>query len=403
MPHLGIVKGPDIVVESPGTACALFKLDPVIGAEADAQSIEHRDELKGSQNAKGGQQKEIPQPGFLNLAQAAPGEKRGALALAAVGAQMDWMLLNVAENRGWIAHAQRIINSAACPPGLVSLRRALGEEHTSSELLSLGAPLNLGKRLKSIDPNLVVELLLPDTPDARRDELAAHLVSERKRVEQLERDVYERVMSEVDGLRSGPGVLIYPVESPDDDLAELEGPLASKLTYATGRPTLALRHYPDLVAFSGRAAGTFSFASFISDAGLRRVVMNMGGHAKAMGGAFKPERLDDFIAAVRVWEKSTQDQAIWADTTEPGVPAYSLTELSPQIAYMLACGLGPFGHHFRRPAYRATWPVRDGCVYSQDVIVHTNVALPDGTHQVTFTFDEAQCNGELVGINVLSV
>ncbi len=44
------------------------------------------------------------------------GHDDGALALAAVGAQMDWMPLNVAENRGWIAHAQRIINAAAYPP-----------------------------------------------------------------------------------------------------------------------------------------------------------------------------------------------------------------------------------------------------------------------------------------------
>ena len=40
------------------------------------------------------------------------------LALAAVGAQMDWMPLNVAENRGWIAHAQRIVNSPRARRGL---------------------------------------------------------------------------------------------------------------------------------------------------------------------------------------------------------------------------------------------------------------------------------------------
>ena len=81
------------------------------------------------------------------------------------------------------------------------------------------------------------------------------------------------------------------------------------------------------------------------------------------------------------------------------MPAHPPTELSPQIAYALARGLGPFGHRFRRPAYRATLAVRDGCVYSQEAIVRANVALPDGTHQVTFTFDEAQCDGESAGIN----
>jgi single-stranded-DNA-specific exonuclease len=330
------------------------------------------------------------------------GHDEWGLALAAVGAQMDWMPLDVAENRGWVAHAQQMINSDQCPAGLASIRRALGEDYTSSELLTVGSPLNLGKRLKRIDPNLIVELLLPNTPGARRDEIAAHLVAQRKRVEQMERSTHERALSDAERLRDERGLLIYTVESPDDDLAELEGPLANKLTYATGRPTLTLRHTPDLIAFSGRAAGTFSFASFISDAGLRRVVNNMGGHAKAMGGAFKPDRLDDFIAAARAWEKSTQGQDIWADTTEAPAPPHNLAQLSPQIAVTLARALGPFGHRFRRPMYETVVQVRDGRATSGTALVETNLPLPDGTHRVTFTFDEAQCNGDGIGIAIQS-
>ena len=320
------------------------------------------------------------------------------LAIAAVGAQMDWMPLDVAENRGWIARAQQIINSHACPPGLAAIRRALGEDYTSSELDTLGAPLNLGKRLKSVDPNLVVELLLPDTPTSRRDQLAAYLVSERKRVEQMERSAHERALSDANKLRHERGMLIYTVESPDDDLAELEGPLANKLTYATGQPVLALRRYPNVIAFSGRAAGTFSFASFIGDAGLRRIVLNMGGHAKAMGGALKPDRLDDFLAAVRGWEKRTQGQEIWSNTAESPMPPHTLTELTPQIAYLLARQLGPFGHRFRRPAYRATLQVRQGVAYSGENMVSADIALLEGAHQVTFTFYEAYCDGERIGL-----
>lgn len=329
------------------------------------------------------------------------GHDDGGLALAAIGAQMDWMPLDIAENRGWVARAQQIIHSPACPPGLAAIRRALGEDYVSSELLSIGAPLNLGKRLKSIDTNLVVELLLPDTPDARRDELAAHLVSERKRVEQLERGVYERVMSEADDLRSGPGVLIYTVESPDDDLAELEGPLASKLTYATGRPTLTLRRYPNLIAFSGRAAGTFSFASFIGDAGLWRVVINMGGHARAIGGSFMPNRLDDFTAAVQAWARSTQGQEIWSNTVEPRVSPHDLAELSPQVAFTLARTLGPFGRHFRRPEYQTTVQVRQGITYSGRTVVHVDTPLVDGKHRLTFIFDEALCDGKRIGVTMV--
>ena len=323
------------------------------------------------------------------------------LAIAAVGAQMDWMPLNVAENRAWVAHAQRVVNSPACPPGLAAVRRALSEEYTSSELFSVAAPLNVGKRLKSIDPNLVAELLLPDTSDARRDEIAAHLVAERRRVEQIERGAYERAMLDAERLRGERGMLIYPVISPDEDLAELEGPLASKLTFATGRPTLTLRYYQDLIAFSGRAAGTFSFASFIGDAGLRQVVMNMGGHAKAMGGAFKPDRLDEFIAAVRAWEQATQGQDIWADTTEPPVRPLELPELSPAIAHTLARTLGPFGHRFRRPAYQTTLNVQQGCAFSGTHLVQSDTPLSEGAHQVVFTFDETQCDGESIGIQVL--
>jgi single-stranded DNA-specific DHH superfamily exonuclease len=156
-----------------------------------------------------------------------------------------------------------------------------------------------------------------------------------------------------------------------------------------------------LVAFSGRGAGTFSFASFISDPGLRNVVINMGGHAKAMGGAFKPDRLDDFIAAVRAWEQSTQGQSIWADTTEPPPAPHDLAELAPELAFTLARALGPFGHHFRRPAHRTTLRLHDGRAYSRDTPVHANVPLPGGPQTVTFTFDEARCDGEQVGINVL--
>jgi single-stranded-DNA-specific exonuclease len=47
----------------------------------------------------------------------------GGLAIAAVGAQMDWMPLDVAENRGWIAHAQQVINSPACQGGLALRHR----------------------------------------------------------------------------------------------------------------------------------------------------------------------------------------------------------------------------------------------------------------------------------------
>jgi len=322
------------------------------------------------------------------------------LALAAVGAQMDWMPLNMAENRGWVAHAQRVINSDACPPGLAAIRRALGQTYAESELLTLGSPLNLGKRLLSVDPNLVTELLLPETPTARRDEIAARLVSERARVELLEKGVHERALSDAAALRRERGLLLYPVESPDDELAELEGPLANILTWATGRPTLTLRRYPDLIAFSGRAAGTFSFASFISDAGLRRVVTNMGGHAKAMGGAFKPERLDDFIAAARAWEKATQDQDIWANTTEPAAPPQDLAHLTPQIAGALARVLGPFGHRFRRPAYRMTFEVRQGRVYYGDTCIHSDTTGQDGLWSATFAFDEALCDGKEIGIRV---
>lgn len=322
------------------------------------------------------------------------------LALAAVGAQMDWMPLDIAENRGWVAHAGQTINSPACPAGLAAVRRALDETYTPGKLFSLGSPLNLGKRLGSLDPNHIVELLLPDTSGARREEIAVRLAAERQRVERLEHGVYERAASRVDELRNGRGMLLYFVESPDGDLAELEGPLANYMTHATGRPTLTLRRYPSLIAFSGRAAGAFTFASFIGDAGLRRVVTDMGGHAKAIGGSFRPDRLEDFVAAVHAWENSTQGQNIWADTTEPPVPPHDLAELSPQVAYTLARALGPFGHRFRRPMYRTVVQVRQGIAYSGPAAVHIDARLPDGAHQVTFTFDEASCDGERIGIDV---
>jgi hypothetical protein len=161
-----------------------------------------------------------------------------------------------------------------------------------------------------------------------------------------------------------------------------------------------LRRYADVIAFSGRATGTFSFASFISDAGLRRVVLNMGGHAKAMGGAFAPERLDDFTTAVRVWERSTQGQAIWANTAEPPAPPHELDALSSEMAFALARTLGPFGHRFRRPVYQTTLRLRAGIAYSGSSAVEANAAIADGV-RVAFTFDEAQCDGQRIGIDLL--
>ena len=73
------------------------------------------------------------------------GHEDWGLALAAVGAQMDWMPLDVAENRGWVAHAQQIINSDQCPTGLASIRRALGKDYTSSELLAIGIRKTFGR------------------------------------------------------------------------------------------------------------------------------------------------------------------------------------------------------------------------------------------------------------------
>jgi hypothetical protein len=120
-----------------------------------------------------------------------------------------------------------------------------------------------------------------------------------------------------------------------------------------------------------------------------------------MGGAFKPDRLDDFVAAVRAWEKTTRGQDIWADTTEPPVPPHDLPELTPQIACALARWLGPFGHRFRRPVHRTTLEIRQGRAYSGTNLVHTDSPLPHGMHQVKSTLDEAQCDGEHIGIVLL--
>lgn len=321
------------------------------------------------------------------------------LALAAVGAEMDWMPLDIPENRGWVAHAQAVINGPGCPQGLAALRQALGEEYTASELMSVGGPLNLGKRIRRVDPGAIVELLLPETSQARRAEIAAFLVDRRKWIEEVEREVYDRTLREAGRLRAGQGLLIHTVESLDPDLAEIEGPLANKLAQATGRPVLALRRYSDLIAFSGRAAGTFSFASFLIDPGVRRVVLSMGGHAKAIGGSFPPDRLEEFYAAAHAWGASTQGQPIWQNTHDPETAPRHLDRLTPEVAYTLARALGPFGHRFRRPVYQTPLTVRTGQAFSGECPVHTGLTLEDGEHLVSFTLSEAWCDGERIGIN----
>lgn len=320
------------------------------------------------------------------------------LALSAVGAQADWVPVDEAETRAWVALGQAAINSAECPQGLAALRELLGERYTPSEMRSLWGLLNMGKRSLRVRPGDIVEALLPETTAERRREVWQFLLQERARTAQAAEEVAAQALEDVRGEAGRAGLLVYEVPALDETLAEVEGPLTSRLVEATGRPVLVLRPAGRWINFSGRARGEFSFESFLSDPEVRSLVVDMGGHRQAIGGSIAPHNRSDFLAAVRRWG---QRQPAGDPLPTSPHPPHELTHLDPITAYLLGRAVGPFGHCLRPLLYRATLGVKAGWAYAGDNLVELDRPLANGDWRVTFRFDEAGCDGQNIALRVI--
>ncbi len=318
------------------------------------------------------------------------------LALSAVGAQADWVALDQPETRAWVALGQAAINGPECPGGLQALRRLLGETYTRSELRSLWGLLNMGKRSHLIDPNTVVEALLPTTPPTRAAEVFQELARERARTYSAAEGIAAAALEELRG-QVGQGLLIHEIHVPDDTLSEVEGPLTSRIVELTGRPAMVLRQAGGQINFSGRARGSFSFESFLSDPEIYSLTLAMGGHRQAVGGSIRLQDRGAFVDAVRRWEQR-QPPAESAPSSQP--PPVPLARLDPAAAYLYGRAIGPFGHRLRPPRFRTTIVVRGGWAFSGDFLVDLYRPLGPGKWEVTFRFDEAGCDGQGVAIRV---
>jgi len=264
-------------------------------------------------------------------------------------------------------------------------------------MLSLGGALNMAKRSHLVDPNAIVEALLPDTPDERRREVFRFLQDERARSHRLAAAITAQAVDEVRAEAGRPGLLVYQVHVPDDTLSEVEGPLTSHLVEVTGRPTLVLRPAGERIAFSGRARGSFSFETLLNEPEVRSLVLSMGGHHQAIGGSFRPADRAAFLEAVRRWEKR---QPPFEPLPVQGHPLQVLEQLDSSTAHLLGRAIGPFGHHLRPRRFRAILQVKGGWAFSGDALIELDRPLEEGEWEVTFRFNEAGCDGKNVALRI---
>lgn len=322
------------------------------------------------------------------------------LALAAVGAQVDWVPVDVPETRAWVTLGHRTIRSPGCPRGLRILQELLEIDYVPSDLLSLGGVFNLAKRSHRIDPNALVEALLPETPEERCREILGAVLEERARCGRAAGAITSRAMEDIRQEIGRPGLLIYEAYVGDEALAEVEGPLSSRITAVTGRPTLVLRRVGQEISFSGRARGDFSFQSLLEDAAIRSLVIDMGGHRQAIGGSLHAGDRQAFLSAVRRWEREHPPIEPAPTRRKPPRP---LERLDPTWAYLIGRAIGPFGHRLRRPRFRTVLDAKGGWGFWDEGVVELDRHLEAGEWEVTFRFDEGKCDGERIGLQVQEV
>jgi single-stranded-DNA-specific exonuclease len=328
----------------------------------------------------------------------ADGHDAWGLALAGVGAQVDWVPVDEPETRAWAARAQQVINSPECPRGLKILRELRGEQYTASDMSSLGGVLNMAKRSHQVDPNALVEALLPETPDERRREILCFVLQEQARCRVAARAIRARAMEDVREEAGRPGLLTYQLHVTDETLAEVEGPLTSRIVAVTGRPTIVLRPEKERFTFSGRARGDFSFESLLNDPQVRSLVVGMGGHRQAIGGSFRAEDRAAFLRAIHDWEG--RQPPIEPSPGRQDKAPEQLERLDPPTAHLLGRAIGPFGHRLRRLRFRTTVGVKGGRAFSGDCPVELDRDLEPGEWEITFRFDEAGCDGKNVALRV---
>jgi single-stranded DNA-specific DHH superfamily exonuclease len=255
----------------------------------------------------------------------------------------------------------------------------------------------MGKRSRLIDPNTVVEALLPDTPPERATERFQELTRERSRTYSAAEGIAAATLEELRLQVGKAGLLIHEIHVGDETLSEVEGPLTSRIVEMTGRPAILLRQAGGQINFSGRARGKFSFESFLSDPEFYALTLAMGGHRQAIGGSIRPQDRNAFVDAVRRWEQRQLPAEV---STAPAPPPILLPQLDPATAYLYARAIGPFGNRLRPPRFRTTIVVRGGWAFSGDFLVELARPLGPGTWEVTFRFNEAACDGENVAIRV---
>jgi single-stranded-DNA-specific exonuclease len=320
------------------------------------------------------------------------------LALSAVGGQVDWVRVDTPETRSWVALGHQVINSSDCPRGFRVLKRLLGEHYTSSDMLSLGSMLNMAKRSHHINPNDIVEMLLPETPDQRRSEIGDLVLAERVRCRRGFGAIMAQTMEDIREEIGRPGLLVYEVQVHDETLAEVEGPLTSRIVEVTARPALVFRVVgKDTISFSGRARGGFSFESMLNEPEILPLVIDMGGHRQAIGGSFFRRNQRAFLSALRRWE---QRQPPIEPTLRRKPPPQPLEQLDPRTAYLLGRAVGPFGHRLRPLRFQTTLNTKGGWAFSDDHLIELDRPLDAGEWDITFRFDEAKCDGERVGLQV---
>ncbi|RMH04087.1 MAG: single-stranded-DNA-specific exonuclease RecJ [Planctomycetota bacterium] len=268
-----------------------------------------------------------------------------ALGLAALATVADVMPLR-GPNRALVAEGLRTLGNSGFP-GLAALARVAGvraEPSAADAAFRLAPRLNAAGRLGR--PDLAFELLA--CGEARRAELLAVELDELNcRRREIEQEEMRRLEPQVEEqLQRGDPVLFCG--RPEGRFGVL-GIVAARLVEATGRPALVWAGCGDgLARGSGRAPEGFDLAELLAAAD--PWLDGHGGHARAAGFHFQPDRAGQVGAALR---------RAAAELPPPAPPELlvdaevGVAELSPGLVERLG-SLAPFGEGNPEPLFLAS-------------------------------------------------
>lgn len=322
------------------------------------------------------------------------------LIISGIASQADFVNLTYPETRVWVKKAHFFLNNNfEAPPFVLKIKEILQENYISSDLWLISSILNMAKRHKSIDPKKLVKIILAENTDDINLDYIFEVIQKKNWVAQQIESLYSEIESSINLEK---GYILYKFRAPDE-LAEPEGPLASKLVQKFNCPVILFREEDDKINLQGRAPEPFSFEDFINNEQIRQKAFSIGGHKQAIGGTVFPEKFTDFIYLTQQW----LDNNPYNPSEQPHrLLNYILLDdkkFSPKTAYLFGRRISPFGNGFKRPIFKSKVISKDNQIKIGEYSVLTDRSISEGHWYIKYYFDEAICNGENIGIKILDI